>query len=118
MKKNYTALTAVLLMSMLVQTGCFQKFYATNTRTQVTSADVDSLLSPHRHIILHYTDTIFALNAIQVNEGILLASRSPLPTAWSKGLDPQFPDKNRVPAEELAEVLGFAIEFEIQSDAF
>lgn len=105
MKKSRIWILFAILTIQVATSSCFQKFYSTNTVQQVTSAHVDSAIAEGRHFILHYRDTVFAMNAMSRQGDTLTALLAPVPEGWRVGLNPRTQSKNLMAGKDQAELL-------------
>jgi hypothetical protein len=80
----FYSLTAVLLFS-----GCYQKFFRTNSRSSMDQQTMTALKNRDKYIILHLKDgVVVSLRNVSINNNVLEADTEPVSEAHSKYLHP------------------------------
>jgi hypothetical protein len=94
-----------LLVSSVMMSGCFQKFYKTNSVSSVDSVRLEKLIKENKYFILRANDGAFAMINLKVGMGYLNGILDSLAAGHGNYLDPKRPVHNRFVAADKQNLL-------------
>src|SRR6266542_4347736 len=78
----------IFLLLLFTLAGCFQYYYKTNTRNRIEAATIQQLQAANKYFIIHFRDSVVALNNIMVNNEKIEGSMVQLLPEHKKYLNP------------------------------
>ncbi|MFI5155651.1 MAG: hypothetical protein ACHQEM_05675 [Chitinophagales bacterium] len=89
-----------LFLCTVMLSGCFLKFYKTNSVNSVDSTRLEKLIQQNKYFILRANDGAFAMVNLKVGMGYLNAMLDTLAAGHGNYLDPKKPVHNRFLADD------------------
>jgi hypothetical protein len=103
--KKFNRLYVLLLLLAVAGSGCFFKYYRTGTTNKIDAQTIQNLQEAKKNFILHTPNGAFLMDSVRINNDIMRAGLSNVPTNYEIYLNPNQDKANRFKNEDRAEVL-------------
>jgi hypothetical protein len=105
LRKKIKGRIIIILMTVVILSGCFQHYFRTHTQTKADEATIQQLMSINKYFIIHLKNRVAGVENLTVSNDKIEANLISLPPEHLKYLDPETNRTNRVKLKDKTTTL-------------